>query len=136
MDLTNSQINLIQDSFKRLSPKTEAASEIFYDRLFEIAPELRELFRGDMAGQGMRFMTTMGILVQHLDDPATLRPYLQRLAEGHAAYGVKAEHFKPMGQALIQTMRETLGDGFHEDAAEAWEVAYDHLAREMIRLAG
>jgi nitric oxide dioxygenase len=136
MTLTTAQIDLIRDSFHRLQPDVQTASELFYVRLFEIAPKLREMFRSDMTGQGMRFMTTLGVIVQYLDDPQTLRPHLEHLAQGHAAYGVKPEHFHPMGQALIRAMTETLGEDFPEGAAAAWEAAYDHLAREMIQLAG
>jgi nitric oxide dioxygenase len=135
MTLTTAQIALIRDSFHRLQPDVETASELFYDRLFEIAPELRAMFRSDMTGQGMRFMSTLGIIVQHLDDPQALRPHLEHLAQGHAAFGVKREHFHPMGQALIRTMREILGENFPAGADAAWEAAYDDLAREMVQLA-
>jgi nitric oxide dioxygenase len=136
MTLTTAQIELIRDSFIRLQPDVENASELFYRRLFGLAPELRELFHDDMAGQGMRFMSTLGVIVDHFDDPEALRPYLERLAQGHAAYGVKPENFYPMGQALISTMQETLGDNFSKEAASAWETAYNHLARQMLALAG
>jgi hemoglobin-like flavoprotein len=135
MTLTTAHIGLIHDSFRRLQPNVEAASELFYDRFFEIAPELRAMFRSDIAEQGMRFMSTLGVIVENLDDPQALRSHLEHLAQGHAAYGVKPEHFRPMGQALIWTMRETLGKQFPEDAAAAWEAAYDLLAREMVALA-
>jgi nitric oxide dioxygenase len=136
MTLTTAQIDLIRDSFHRLQPDVEIASELLYKRLFEIAPELRSMFRSDMVGQGMQFMSTLGVIVQHLDDPQALRPHLEHLAQGHAAYGVKPEHFRPMGQALIWAMRETLGERFPEGADAAWEAAYDLLAREMVVLAG
>ena len=135
MTLTTTQIALVRDSFHRLQPDAEVA-EMFYDRLFEIAPELRTMFRSDMTGQGMRFMTTLGLILDDIDDPDALHPYLEKLAQGHAAYGVKAEHFRPMGQALIHTMQETMGEAFPEGADAAWEAAYDHLAREMIALSG
>jgi len=134
-ELTPEQIALIRDTFHMLEPDPVIA-ERFYDRLFQIAPELRSLFRPDMTGQGMRFMTTLGIIVQHLDDPVALEPYVRRLAEGHAAYGVKPAHFRPMGQALIDTMRAALGRRFPKGADKAWMAAYDHLARRMIELGG
>ncbi len=136
MTLTTAQIDLIRDSFHRLEPDVETASELLYERLFEIAPELRAMFRSDMAGQGMQFMSTLRVIVQHLDDPESLRPHLEHLAQGHAAYGVKPEHFHPMGQALIWAMRKTLGENFPAGAAAAWEAAYELLAREMVALAG
>ena len=135
MTLTTAQIDLIRDSFHRLDPDVETASELLYQRLFEITPELRSMFRSDMAGQGMQFMSTLGVILQHLDDPQALRPHLEHLAQGHAAYGVKPEHFRLMGQALIWTMRKTLGERFPEGAAAAWETAYELLAREMVQMA-
>ena len=135
MTLTTAQIGLIRDSFHRLEPDVKRASELLYQRLFEIAPELREMFRGDMAGQGMQFMSTLGVIVRHFDDPETLRPHLEHLAQGHAAFGVKPEHFRPMGQALIWAMQKTMGENYPEGAAAAWEVAYELLAREMVRMA-
>ena len=135
MALTTAQIDLIRDSFHRLRPDAEMA-ERFYDQLFKIAPELRSMFRSDMTGQGMRFMRTLRVIVQNLDEPEALHPYLEKLAQGHAAYGVKPEHFHPMGRALIWTMQEALGEEFPEGADAAWEAAYDHLAHKMIAQAG
>ena len=59
MTLTTAQIDLIRDSFQRLQSEAESSAELFYQRLFEIAPELRPMFRSDMTGQGMRFITTL-----------------------------------------------------------------------------
>ena len=136
MTLTTAQIDLVRDSFHRLQPDVETASGLLYERLFGIAPELRGMFRSDMTGQGMQFMSTLAVILEHLDDPQALRPYLEKLAQGHAAYGVKPEHFQPMGQALIWSMQTTLGEKFPEGATAAWEAAYDHLAHEIIALAG
>lgn len=136
MTFSPAEIGLMRESFRLLQHAEPAASQRFYERLFEIAPELRSLFRSDMTEQGMRFMSTLGVILDNLHDPEALQPYVANLARGHAAYGVRPEHFRPMGQALIDTMRETLGEDFPEGAEAAWRAAYDHLAREMIRIAG
>ena len=136
MKLSPAEIELMRESFRLLHREEQAASERFYERLFEIAPHLRPMFPADMSEQGMKFMSTLAVILDHLDDADALEPYLQNLAKGHAAYGVKPEHFPPMGQALIDTMREILGEDFPEGADAAWEAAYDDLAREMIRIAG
>ena len=136
MKLSKDEIALLRDSFSLLHREEQAASERFYRRLFEIAPELRSMFPADMSEQSMKFMSTLGVILDHLDRPAALEPYLDNLAKGHRAYGVKPEHFPPMGQALIDTMREALGDEFPKDADAAWKEAYDQLAQEMIKRAG
>jgi len=133
---TPERIALIRDSFHQLAPEQEAASQLFYQRLFEIAPDLRTLFRGEIESQGMRFMTTLGVILDHIDNAAALRPHMERLAKGHAALGVKPEHFVPMGEALVRTMEETLGDRFPPGARAAWEDAYSHIAGLMIEFSG
>ena len=136
MNLTRDQIELIRETFELLRPEMEDASELLYVRLFEIAPELRSMFRADISEQGMRFMSTLEVVVRYLDDPEALRPHLELLAKGHAAYGVKPEHFQPMGVALLWSIQDPLGDKFPAGADAACEVAYDHMAREMVQLAG
>ena len=136
MRLTEQEIALLRESFDLLQNEEQEASQRFYDRLFEIAPEVRPMFPPDMTEQGMKFMSTLGVILDHLGHPAALEPYLDNLAKGHAAYGVRPEHFRPMGQALVDTMRETLRDEFPEGAGAAWHAAYDQFALEMIERAG
>jgi len=135
MALTPERIALIRQTFNDLGPEMVDASQRFYELLFEIAPELRSMFRTDIESQGMRFMTTLGLILDDIDNPAALHPHLERLAKGHAVLGVKPEHFTPMGAALIQTMEEALGDRFPPEARAAWQDAYGHIASEMIALA-
>jgi hypothetical protein len=52
MPMTSEQVKAIQDSFAKVAPISEQAAEIFYGRLFEIAPAVKPLFRGDMKEQG------------------------------------------------------------------------------------
>ncbi len=51
--MDDNQITLIQDSFKKVAPISDVAAEIFYTRLFEIAPEVKPFFerRYQRAGQ-------------------------------------------------------------------------------------
>lgn len=135
MKLSQAEIVLLRESFNLLQRDEQTASERFYERLFEIAPELRPMFPADMSEQGMKFMSTLGVILDHLEQPLGLDAYLDNLAKGHRAYGVKPEHFAPMGQALIDTMREALGDEFPDGADAAWRRAYDELARDMIQRA-
>jgi hemoglobin-like flavoprotein len=45
--MTPDQVKAIQDSFKLVAPISEQAAALFYGRLFEIAPDVKPLFRGD-----------------------------------------------------------------------------------------
>jgi len=136
MTLTPARIALIRQTFHDLASEKQTASQRFYELLFEIAPDLRHLFRGDIGNQGMRFMSTLGTILDDIDNPEALSPHVERLGQGHAALGVKPEHFIPMGEALVRTMEETLGDRFPAGARAAWEEAYAFIARQMTAAMG
>lgn len=126
------QIELVQASFAEVAPIADTAAGIFYTRLFDIAPEVRPLFKSDLSGQGRKLMATLATVVRGLDDIEELLPIARRLAARHVDYGVQAEHYKPVGEALIYTLQTCLGGRFTEEARQAWLAAYGALSEEMI----
>jgi len=137
MALTDRQIALIRESFTALRDDPKPKSLDFYEAFFARAPELREMFRtDDLAGQGMRFMSTLGMIVDNLEHPGALAERFADLGNAHRAMGVKADHFAPMGAALNDTMAQTLGDGFTQEAREAWEAAFAQVSQEIIDRGG
>jgi hemoglobin-like flavoprotein len=134
MALSNEDIWLVQDSLPLVTEHFEPASEVFYENLFAIAPELRSMFRDDLAGQGMRFMTTLSTIAAVLDNPEARAAQIGALAKGHAQLGIEPAHFAPMGSALLVTLGETLGPAFTPQLQQAWREAYDTIAAEMIAL--
>lgn len=132
MPVTDRQAELIRASFADLRQRMAPASVEFYEALFRRRPDLRAMFREDLAGQGMKFMTTLDTVVESLDAPETLVEPMRELGRTHARLGVRVEHFAPMGEALIEVLRGNLGEGFTAEAEAAWRVAYDDLARMLI----
>ncbi len=132
MALSEEDVRLVRDSLPMIRDRIQPASTGFYDNLFTLAPELRELFRPDLAGQGMRFMTTLTTIADLLEDREALSTELDDLARAHADLGIQAAHFTPMGSALLITLGETLGPDFSTRLQRAWRNAYDHFAQEMI----
>ncbi len=132
MALSSEDIRLVRDSLPLIREHVEPASMLFYDNLFAVAPELRTLFRPDLAGQGMRFLSTLTTIADLLTDPEALAEELDDLAAAHASLGIRAADFTPMGSALLVTLGETLGPGFTVRLQQAWRAAYDHFAEEMI----
>ena len=47
--VTEVQRKLVQSTFAAILPIADDAAMLFYQRLFEIAPELRSMFRSDMS---------------------------------------------------------------------------------------
>jgi len=50
------QIKLVQETFKSVQPIAAQAADLFYARLFEIAPDVRALFPKDLAEQKRKLM--------------------------------------------------------------------------------
>lgn len=120
MSLTAGKIDLIQASFARVAPIQDEAARLFYARLFEIAPQVRPLFKGDMTEQGRKLMATLGLVVKGLRDLPALLPVAGALAQRHVAWGVRPEHYPAVGQALIDTLSGALGDEFTPETRAAW----------------
>jgi hemoglobin-like flavoprotein len=133
--MTPNQIQLVQSSFAKVLPISEQAAAIFYARLFELAPDVRSLFKGDMAEQGRKLMAMLRTVVGTLDRLDVLVPVAQRLAERHVGYGVEAAHYAVVGAALIDTLATGLGEAFTPDTRAAWETAYGTLSAVMIQAA-
>jgi nitric oxide dioxygenase len=130
--MTPDQVDLVQSSFAKVAPIADVAAELFYGRLFEIAPDVKPLFHGDMKEQGRKLMTTLGVVVSGLKDLETILPAAKTLAVKHVRYGVAAAHYKPVGEALIWTLGKGLGDGFTSEVENAWLAAYGALSGVMI----
>ncbi len=133
--MTPDQITLVQETFKQVIPIKETAAELFYQRLFEIDPELRPLFKGDMEEQGKKLMSALGTVVSGLTNLDRIVPTIQELGVRHLDYGVQDYHYTTVAHALIWTLEQGLGDAFTDDVRDAWIAAYTLLSETMIEAA-
>ncbi len=131
--MTPEQIGLIQRSFSKVAPISEQAAALFYGRLFEIAPDVKPLFRSDMNEQGRKLMATLAVVVNGLTKLEAVLPAASALAKKHVSYGVKPEHYAPVGLALFWTLERGLGTEWTPDLAAAWTAAYTVLSDFMIK---
>ena len=129
--MTPKQIELVQTSFAKVATIADAAAGLFYKRLFELDPSLREMFKSDMKEQGKKLMAAIGAVVGNLRNLGKVVPGIQAMAVRHVEYGVKNYHYAVVGEALIDTLETGLGDAFTDDVREAWLAAYTILANTM-----
>jgi hemoglobin-like flavoprotein len=130
--MTPEQLKAIQGSFAKVAPISEQAAELFYERLFEIAPAVKPLFRGDMKEQDKKLIATLAVVVNGLGNLQSILPAASALAKRHVDYGVKASDYTPVGQALLWTLERGLGPNWTPDLAAAWTTAYTALSDFMI----
>ena len=136
MSLEASDDVLLRESFERLQADFDQFSTYFYEALFRRAPELRPMFRDDLAGQGMKFITTLREVILSTKDATSEEERLAQLGSYHATLGVTAKSFAPMEEALIDTPKHTLGDAFTPELEAVWRKAYGEMSARMIRKGG
>jgi hemoglobin-like flavoprotein len=129
--ITSSQRLLVQQSFALIAPIADDAAAIFYQRLFEIDPSLRQMFREELAEQRKKLMQMLAAAVKGLDRPDRLIPVVEDLGRRHAGYGVIDEHYDTVGAALLGTLEAGLGSAFTPEVKEAWVSVYTLLATTM-----
>ena len=129
--MTPEAINLVQESFRKVAPIADQAADIFYARLFEIAPGLRRMFPDDMTGQKRKLMSTLAFAVNSLRDLETLLPALKDLGIRHIGYSVEDEHYDTVGAALLYTLEKGLGDAWSHELHDAWAEVYAAMSSVM-----
>jgi len=129
--VTPSQLALVHESFDAAFPVYDRLVAAFYDRLFEIAPALRPLFRHDLGPQREKFQQMLAAAVGLLDQPVLLRSVVYDLGLRHAGYGVTLAHFEPVARALIESLESGLGPRFTPAMRAAWETLLDEVRATM-----
>ena len=131
MSLTNEEIQAVQSSWEKCVPIADKAAELFYGNLFELDPNLKPLFKGDMQEQGKKLMTMITVAVNGLNDLEKIVSAVKALGVRHVGYGVQDSHYDTVGSALIWTLGKGLGEEFTDALKAAWIKVYTLLATTM-----
>lgn len=129
--MTEHEKELVKSSFAKIVPIAEPAADLFYSRLFEIAPYVRPLFNGDMKDQGKKLIATLNIAVNSLDRFETIIPALKKMGRDHTSYGVSNAHYDIVASALLWTLERGLGAEFTDEVRNAWVKLYTDVADSM-----
>ena len=130
--MTPDTVALVQQSFKTVVPIAGQVGEIFYARLFETYPAVRPMFAEDIKPQAKKLVQMLAMVVNSLHKLDTLMPAVEDLARRHKTYGVLDAHYPAVGETLIWTLEQGLGDDFTPAVRQAWTTAFQTLAGAMI----
>jgi hemoglobin-like flavoprotein len=131
--MTPDQIHLLRRSFASIEPLADIAALSFYRRLFELAPQVRPLFKSDIESQSEKLMEMIAFAVNLTDKPAQLSSELRDLGARHVGYGTRDEHYAVVGTALLDMLADVLGEAFTPATRAAWTEFYGFLSDEMIK---
>jgi len=141
--ITDDDKKLILSTWRLVVPIADTASDLFYRRLFELQPGYRRLFPEDMTKQKRKLVTMLAFIVKSIDwmasqwqeeVPADEDLCLVVLAMGrrhHQLYHIPDESYDAVGQALLWTLDQGLGQAFTDDVRAAWTRLYNVVALTM-----
>ena len=129
--MISKQIAVVQTTWKQVTPIADTAAELFYNRLFELDPSLRPLFKGDIKEQGEKLMKMITVAVNGLGRLDEIVPAVRALGKRHVGYGVEDAHYDLVGEALLLTLEQGLDEDFTPEVKDAWATVYDLLATTM-----
>jgi hemoglobin-like flavoprotein len=129
--MTTNTVSLVKNSWDKVKPISDQAAGLFYGRLFEIYPEVKPLFKGDMQQQGRKLMAMINTAVNALDNLEPVIPAIKDMGARHAGYGVSDEDYDKVADALLWTLDKGLGDEFTPEVKDAWVTVYTTLADTM-----
>jgi len=132
-ELSAAQIKLVREDFAMIEKRSAISGLVFYRHLFTLDPALKPLFHSGIEAQGRKLMEALEFTVATLDKPAELVPILEALGRRHVTYGARTEHYTTMTEALVLTLRESLGEGFSTAAEKAWRQALAFVCQAMLR---
>src|SRR5690606_10209762 len=98
---------------------------------FSVAPDTRDLFPVNMQTQRSRLFRALVHLVQMVDRPQELTPFLRQLGKDHRKFGVRDEHFDALGVALRAAVRKFTTVEWTDEVDQAWVQAYEIMARTL-----
>lgn len=130
--MTPDQIHLLRRSFAKLEPHATVAALAFYRRLFQLAPQVRPLFKNDIESQATKLMDMIALAVSLTDRPAAMEGELRNLGARHIAYGTDDAHYPVVGAALLDMLETVLGDDFTPATKAAWTEFYGFITEKMI----
>ncbi|HEY4233224.1 MAG TPA: globin family protein [Lacipirellulaceae bacterium] len=130
--MTPKQIDLVQRTWQIVAPNSLQVGEAFYNRLFEIDPSLRGMFAHDVSEQGRKLMEMINVAVNGLPHLELVRPEIENLGRRHLEeYRVTELQYNTVGNALLWTLDQALGDAFNLEVEAAWTEAYHVIADIM-----
>ena len=135
--MTTQQIDLIRATWKLVAANADQAGPLFYETLFEIAPELKPMFsRTTVPEQSKKLLAMLSYIINKLDSLEDILDEIAKLARRHVNYGVEEKHYGYVGAALLMTLEKGLGDAWNDEVKDAWTTCYGILSSAMMNAAG
>lgn len=125
-------LQAVRRTLAMILPLADTFAFMFYERFFEMQPDARALFRGDMTRQRRKIVEMLSLALHGLEQPDGIDEALRRLGRRHANYGVRRQQYRQMNEAIVWALAETLGDRFTPELRQIWQQLLNYIATVML----
>jgi hemoglobin-like flavoprotein len=130
--MTPEQLDAVERTVRAIEADPEAFAHRFYEELFSLAPDTRELFPQDMADQRGKLVEEVLFLAGAARDLHGFTDRARELGARHRHYGVRARHYGLFEEALLRSLRALLEDEWSPEVEEAWHRLHRLVAETMM----
>ena len=127
------QVELLESSFEKAKPVANEFVASFYENLFTDYPAAKPLFtHTNMAKQQKMLLESLVFVVENLRNPGALSDALKGLGARHVKYGALPEHYPLVGNSLLKTFEQYMGEDWTPEVKGAWVDAYGAITEIML----
>ena len=123
------EIETLQSTFVKL--QDSECWDKLYSKFFNLAPDAKSLFKGDIKDQQHRIMTMFKTICEGLNNPQIIIPAIQQMGMRHFEYGVENKHYELFQKALMEAIKDTLGKEYTPGVKTAWTKLYTVMSDNM-----
>ena len=133
--LDEKTVAIVKSTAPVLAENGEVLTRHFYKRMFSHNPEVAPYFNQANQTGGNQQRALAGAIVAYaanIDNLEVLGGAVELIAQKHASLMIKPEHYPIVGENLLASIREVLGEAATDDIINAWAAAYGFLAGILI----
>lgn len=133
--LSQRTIEIVKSTAPILEQSAETLTRHFYKRMFSHNPEVAPFFNPAHQESGLQQRALAGAICAYaanIDNLEALGGAVELIAQKHTSLMIKPEHYPIVGENLLASIREVLGEGATDEIIDAWAQAYDFLANILI----
>lgn len=133
--LSEKTIDIVKATAHLLKEQGETLTRHFYKRMFAHNPEVIPFFNPAHQMSGMQqkaLAEAICAYAANIDNLEVLSNAVELIAQKHSSLQIKPEHYPIVGENLLFSIREVLGEVASGEVIEAWSEAYEFLADILI----
>jgi nitric oxide dioxygenase len=129
--MTQDDIVLVQQSWRKALENKDSVAAAFYPKLFELDATLQPLLESDMRDSGRKLLHLITTVVRGLDRVEFLLPAVRDFGRRQSKYNITEGHHSAVANALLWSLEHTLYGEFTPQVKSAWIVTYGVLSQTM-----